>query len=72
MQHLDVNSLVNAPMEKFGKIDTLINNAGILLCKNLVDMSEEGWANTININLAGAFLFCKVVLPHMVKSNSGI
>lgn len=72
MQHLDVNSVVDATMEKFGRIDMLINNAGILQYKNLLDMSEEGWANTINVNLAGAFLFCKAVLPHMVKSNSGV
>lgn len=41
MQHLDVNSVVDATMESFGRIDMLINNAGILQYKNLVDLSEE-------------------------------
>jgi NAD(P)-dependent dehydrogenase (short-subunit alcohol dehydrogenase family) len=72
MQHLDVNSVVDATMERFGKIGMLINKVGILQYKNLVDMSEEGWANTININLVGAFLFYKAFLPHMLKSNSGV
>ena len=68
----DVDSLVKATMEMFGGIDVLVNNAGILLYKNLADMSEEKWAKTINTNLTGTFLFCKTVLPHMVKSNSGV
>jgi 3-oxoacyl-[acyl-carrier protein] reductase len=68
----DVNSLVKATMEMFGGIDVLVNNAGILLYKNLVDTSDEEWIKTININLTGTFLFCKTVFPHMVKTNSGV
>jgi 3-oxoacyl-[acyl-carrier protein] reductase len=68
----DVNSLVKATMDMFGGIDVLVNNAGILLYKNLADTSEEEWTKTININLTGTFLFCKTVLPHMLKSNSGV
>ncbi len=68
----DVNSLVKATIEMFGRIDGVVNNAGILLYKNLVDISEDEWTKTININLTGTFLFCKTVIPHMVKSNSGV
>ena len=68
----DVDSLVKATMETFGGIGVLVNNAGILLYKDLADTSEEEWIKTININLTGTFLFCKTVLPHMVKSNSGV
>ncbi len=68
----DVNSLVKVTMEMFGGIDVLVNNAGILLYKNLADTSDEERAKTININLTGTFLFCKTVLPHMVKSNSRV
>jgi 3-oxoacyl-[acyl-carrier protein] reductase len=68
----DVNSLVKATMEMFGGIDVLVNNAGILLYKNLEDTSEEEWTKTININLTGTFLFCKTVLHHMLKGNSGV
>jgi 3-oxoacyl-[acyl-carrier protein] reductase len=51
---------------------TAVNNAGVLLYKNFVDMYEEKWEKTININLTGTFLFCKTVLLYMVKSYSGV
>ncbi len=68
----DVNSLVKATMDKFGQIDILINNAGFLVYKNLIDTSDQEWEKVIQINLKGTFLFCKAVLPHMIKKNSGV
>jgi 3-oxoacyl-[acyl-carrier protein] reductase len=67
----DVENLVKLAIDKFGKIDVLINNAGIAFYKNMVDTTFDEWSNTININLTGYFLFCKYVLPHMIKNNSG-
>ena len=68
-----VNSLVKSAVDKFGSetIDILVNNAGIAFDKKLVDTSEDEWDQTINTNLKGAFLFTKVVLPHMLARNSG-
>ncbi len=67
----DIHNLVYSTIGKFGKIDILINNAGILQYKNLIDISEEEWNKIININLTGTFLFCKAVLPTMIKRRSG-
>ncbi len=67
----DVENLVKLAIDKFGKIDVLINNAGIAFYKNMIDTAFDEWSNTININLTGCFLFCKYVLPYMIKNNTG-
>jgi 3-oxoacyl-[acyl-carrier protein] reductase len=67
----DVENLVKLSIDKFGEIDVLINNAGIAFYKNMIDTAFGEWSNTININLTGCFLFCKYVLPHMIKNNTG-
>ena len=67
----DVEYLVKLAIDKFRKIDVLINNAGIAFYKNMIDTAFDEWSNTININLNGCFLFCKYVLPTMIKNNVG-
>jgi 3-oxoacyl-[acyl-carrier protein] reductase len=69
-----VDSLMRSTIEKFGSetIDILVNNAGVAFNKKLVDTSEQEWDQTININLKGAFLFTKAVLPYMIKRKSGV
>ncbi len=63
----DVNSLVKSTIDKFGRVDILINNAGFLIYKNLINTSDKEWDKIIQTNLKGTFLFCKTVLPHMIK-----
>lgn len=67
-----VNTLVNEALEIYGRVDVLINNAGITYVKKLIDTSEEEWDHTLDINLKGAFLFCKAIVPHMVENNYGV
>jgi NAD(P)-dependent dehydrogenase (short-subunit alcohol dehydrogenase family) len=50
----------------------LINNAGITYVKKLIDTTEEEWDHTLDINLKGAFLFCKAIVPHMIENNCGV
>ncbi|HJS68693.1 MAG TPA: SDR family oxidoreductase [Nitrososphaera sp.] len=66
-----VDSLAKKAVEKFGRVDILVNNAGIFTVKKLVDTSEKEWDEILGVNLKGAFLCCKAVLPHMLANNSG-
>jgi 3-oxoacyl-[acyl-carrier protein] reductase len=67
-----VNTLVNDALETYGRIDVLINNAGITYVKKLIDTTEEQWDHTLDVNLKGAFLLCKAIVPHMIENNRGV
>ncbi len=66
-----VANMVKAAIEIFGKIDILINNAGITRDNLLMRMKEEEWDDVININLKGVFLCTKAVTRQMMKQRSG-
>lgn len=67
-----VNNLVSEALDIYGRIDVLINNAGISYVKKLIDTTEEQWDSTLDINLKGSFLFCKAIVPHMIRHNYGV
>ena len=56
---------------RFGKVDVLVNNAGIFIPSALEDTSDETWDRIMNINAKGTFLGCKHVLPAMQKTQGG-
>lgn len=56
---------------RFGKIDILINNAGITRDRTLLKMSEEEWQAVIDVNLKGVFNCTKAVVPHMKENGYG-
>jgi 3-oxoacyl-[acyl-carrier protein] reductase len=66
-----VERMVEAILEKFGKIDILVNNAGIARDKLVLRMTEEDWDAVLNINLKGTFHCTKAVVRHMSKQRSG-
>jgi 3-oxoacyl-[acyl-carrier protein] reductase len=68
----DVNAVVNKALEKFGKIDVLVNNAGVTSQDSFEKMSYKRWRLILSVNLDGTYLCTKVVLPHMLEKKSGI
>ncbi len=63
--------VVAAAMSRFGRIDTLVNNAGIFIAKPFIDYSAEDFAAKITTNLAGFFHVTQAVAAEMLKQGSG-
>ena len=67
----DVEKMVEAAVQRFGKIDILVNNAGIARDKLILRMTEEDWDTVLNVNLKGTFNCTKAVIKYMSKQRSG-
>ena len=67
----DVTAFINRVFEETGRIDVLVNNAGITRDSLLVRMKEKDWDAVLNINLKGAFHCTKAAAKHMMKQRSG-
>lgn len=63
--------LIDTAIETFGRVDILLNNAGISNPKLLVDMTIEDWDRMIAVDLTSAFLTCKYAVPHMINQRFG-
>lgn len=66
-----VDNLIKQTLDQFGRIDVLVNNAGITKDTLLMRMKLEDWQAVINLNLTGVFLCTKAVTKTMVKQRSG-
>lgn len=75
--HLDVtsesqwNDAVAVAVERYGKLDILMNNAGILIRAGVEDTTEEDWDRIMDINVKGVFLGTKAAIPAMREAGGG-
>lgn len=68
----DLENAAKAGYERFGSIDVLFNNAGICAYGLSHELSEEEWDSMIDINLKGAWLASKYVIPYMIQQKKGV
>lgn len=66
-----IQTMADAVMQRFGKIDVLVNNAGITADAQLVKMTDDQWDRVINVNLKGVYLCSKAIAPLMIAKGSG-
>jgi 3-oxoacyl-[acyl-carrier protein] reductase len=66
-----VDELIAATLARFGRIDILVNNAGVMITKAVMETSEDDWDLTIDVNLKGAYLCSKAVVPVMIRQEGG-
>lgn len=67
----DCRRLAEETIRAFGKIDTLVNNAGVNFVKPTLEMGVEDWDRVVNVDLRGTFLCSRYALEHMVKARKG-
>ncbi|MGH7289005.1 MAG: SDR family NAD(P)-dependent oxidoreductase [Myxococcota bacterium] len=67
-----VEGAVARCIDRFGRLDVLLNVAGILLLQHTHETSLAQWQKVLDVNLTGTFLFCKAALPHLLASRGNI
>jgi acetoacetyl-CoA reductase/3-oxoacyl-[acyl-carrier protein] reductase len=67
----DCRRVVEETIDQHGRLDILINNAGITIDKTVAKMADEDWQRVIAVNLSGAFFMAQAALDQMIKQGSG-
>ncbi len=68
----EVKTTIAGAVERLGKLDALVNMAGILVCEHTHETSLETWNKVIAVNLTGTFLTCREAIPHLIESGGNI
>jgi meso-butanediol dehydrogenase / (S,S)-butanediol dehydrogenase / diacetyl reductase len=70
-QRGDVDRMVEAAMDRYGRIDVLYNNAAVQMSGRLVECTDDEWDLTIATNLSAIFYACRAAIPHMLAGQGG-
>ncbi|MBW1847346.1 MAG: glucose 1-dehydrogenase [Deltaproteobacteria bacterium] len=71
-ESIQVQEMVEQIVKQYGRIDVLINNAGVAGVVPVTELSEEDWDRVVDTNLKGVFLCCKYAIPYMIKNGGGV
>jgi len=66
----EVQATIKAAVDKWGRLDVIVNDAAMMTFKPIVDLDEDDWDRVLDVNLKSVFLFCKYGVPHMPKGAS--
>jgi NAD(P)-dependent dehydrogenase (short-subunit alcohol dehydrogenase family) len=67
----DCRRTVEEVLERHGRLDVLVNNAGITIDKTALKLTDEDWYKVIAVNLSGAFFMSQAAMPHMLERGTG-
>lgn len=65
-----VQAAIKVTLDKWGKVDVVVNDAAMMTFSPLVDTPEEDWERVMGVNLRSVFLFCKYAVPHMPEGGA--
>lgn len=63
--------LVSGAVDRFGRLDTVVNNAGLGIFKPITEMSVQEWRTQVETNLGGPFYVCRAAMSHLIESEHG-
>ena len=67
----EVEDVVKRAIAECGHIDVLVNNAGTIVRKPMLEFTDDDWSRVLNVNLMGTYYFCRAVGEHMVARKFG-
>jgi NAD(P)-dependent dehydrogenase (short-subunit alcohol dehydrogenase family) len=67
----DAEAMVNVAIQTYGRLDVLFNNAGVWRGGSILDVSEEDWDRTIDVNVKGIYLVSRFAVPYMIRQEGG-